>query len=43
MFVIIIFPNAELEFSLDEISSEITTENRHGEVDTASSIGREAW
>ena len=40
---IIVFPVAEPEFSLDEMLAQITTENLHGEVDTGSSVGQEAW
>ena len=40
---IIVFPVAEPEFSLDEMLSQITPENLHGEVDTGSSVGQEAW
>lgn len=40
---IIVFPIAEPEFSLDEMLSEITAENLHGEVDTGGSVGKEAW
>jgi antitoxin MazE len=40
---IIVFPVAEPEFSLDELLAKVTTENLHGEIETGSSIGQEAW
>ena len=40
---IIVFPIAEPEFSLDEMLTQITAENLHGEVDTGRSVGQEAW
>ena len=40
---IIVFPVAEQEFSLDELLAQVTAENLHSEIDTGSSVGREAW
>jgi antitoxin MazE len=40
---IVVFPVAEPEFSLDELLAEITPENLHGEFETGSSVGKEAW
>lgn len=40
---IIVFPIAEPEFSLDHLLAEVTPDNLHGEFDTGSSVGREAW
>ena len=40
---IIVFPVAEPEFSLDELLEKVTPENLHGETDTGSSVGQEAW
>jgi antitoxin MazE len=40
---IIVFPVAEPEFSLDELLAKVTPENLHGEIDTGSSVGQEAW
>lgn len=40
---IIVFPIAEPEFSLDEMLSQITDENLHGEIDTGNSVGQEIW
>ena len=40
---IIVFPVADLEFSLDEMLAQITAENLHGEIDTGSSVGQETW
>jgi antitoxin MazE len=40
---IIVFPVANLEFSLDEMLAQITAENLHGEADTGSSVGQETW
>ena len=40
---IIVFPVAETEVSLDEMLAQITAENLHGEIDTGSSVGQEAW
>ena len=40
---IIVFPVAEPEFSLEELLAKVTMENLHGEIDTGSSVGKEAW
>ena len=40
---IIVFPVAESEFLLDELLAKVTAENLHGEIDTGSSVGKEAW
>ena len=40
---IIVFPVAEQEFSLDKLLAKVTAENLHGETDTGSSVGKEAW
>ena len=40
---IIVFPVAEQEFSLEELLLKVTAENLHGEIDTGSSVGKEAW
>lgn len=40
---IIVFPVVESEFLLDEMLAQITAENLHGEADTGSSVGQEAW
>lgn len=40
---IIVFPVPEQEFSLDELLNGVTAENLHGEIDTGSSVGKEAW
>ena len=39
---IIVFPVAEPEYLLDELLSQITPENLHGEIDTGASVGKEA-
>ena len=39
---IIVFPVAKPEFSLDELLSQVTAENLHGEIDTGNSVGKEA-
>lgn len=40
---IIVFPVAEPEFLLDDLLAKVTAENLHGEIDTGSSVGKEAW
>ena len=40
---IIIFPVTEPEYSLDELLSQVTAVNLHGEIETGESVGKEAW
>jgi antitoxin MazE len=40
---IIVFPVVEPEISLDDLLAKVTPENLHGEIDTGTSVGREAW
>jgi len=40
---IIVFPVSEPEFCLDDLLAGVTVGNLHGEIDTGSSVGREAW
>ena len=40
---IIIFPVTEPDFSLNELLAKVTPENLHGEINTGSSVGQEAW
>ena len=41
--VITIRSVAPQEYTLDELVSDITEENRHGEVETGGSTGNEVW
>jgi antitoxin MazE len=40
---LVITPLQTPEYSLADLLAQITPENRHTEVDTGSSVGREAW
>ena len=40
---LIVTPVAEREYSLDELLAGVTKENRHEEVDTGPSVGKESW
>jgi antitoxin MazE len=39
---IIVFPVEEPEFLLDDMLAKVTPENLHGEIDTGTSVGKEA-
>jgi antitoxin MazE len=40
---LIVTPLAPTSYDLDELLAQVTPENLHGEVDTGSSVGDEAW
>lgn len=40
---IVVTPIAEPEFTLDELLSKVTKKNLHGEIDTGTPVGKEAW
>jgi len=40
---IVVAPVAEPEFTLDDLLAKVTKRNLHQEVDTGSSLGKEAW
>lgn len=40
---IVIAPITELDFTLDDLLAKVTKRNLHEEVDTGSSLGKEAW
>ncbi len=40
---IMVLPVAEPEFSLEEMLTNVTPENIHGENDTGDRVGRETW
>jgi antitoxin MazE len=40
---LIVTPLAPASYDLEELLAQVTPENLHGEVDTGSSVGDEAW
>ena len=40
---IIVVPLVEPQFTLEELVEQITTENRHNEVETGEPVGDEVW
>lgn len=40
---LVITPVKEPRYTLEELVAGITPENRHGEIDTGPSVGKEAW
>jgi antitoxin MazE len=40
---LIVTPLAPAAYDLEELLAQVTPENLHGEVDTGSSVGDEAW
>ena len=40
---LIVTPVNRHRYTLEELVAGITPENRHGEIDTGPSVGREAW
>ena len=40
---IIIDPNTEKEYQLDDLLKGVTTQNRHREMETGDAVGREVW
>ena len=40
---LVVVPIAEPESTLEDLVRQITPENRHGETDTGSAVGNEAW
>ena len=40
---IVVAPVSEPEFTLEDLLAKVTKRNLHKEVDTGSSLGREAW
>ena len=40
---IVVAPITELDFTLDDLLAKVTKRNLHEEVDTGSSLGKEAW
>lgn len=40
---IIINPNIEPEYRLDDLLKDITSKNIHTEIDTGEAVGREVW
>lgn len=40
---LVVVPIAEPEFTLEDLVSRITPQNRHGETDTGRPVGNEIW
>jgi antitoxin MazE len=40
---LVIHPVKEKEYSLDRLVDQITEKNRHGEIGSGDSVGKEAW
>ena len=40
---LVVVPIVEAEFSLEDLVSQITPQNRHSETDTGGKVGNEVW